>query len=155
MCPVEQSMRKYASKKELINKTFSRNLFWQCSDFWWNFSGRFVKTVFYRWVTFWWKAKFASEILIGSFLWTLGANSQGFGKTASAQLYKLLSTCPKEKRSCCSNFEEKVLFLKVFITFNGLTDSKQNPISFFSPKNWQDSQSCILGVQKNISRRKT
>ena len=98
-----------------------------------------------------------------NFFLDIGCKLSSFGETASgtvvqtacAQLYKLLSTCPKEKRSCCSNFEEKVLFLKVFITFNGLTDSKQNPISFFSPKNWQDSQSCILGVQKNISRRKT
>ena len=69
MCPEEQSMKKYETEKELINETFSRNLFWKLSDFWWNFSGRFVKTVFYLRVTFWWKAAFASERLISNFFW--------------------------------------------------------------------------------------
>ena len=74
MCPEEQSMKKYETKKELINKTFSRNLFWQLSVFWWTFSRRFLKTAFYLRVTFWWKAAIASEILIGNFFLTLGAN---------------------------------------------------------------------------------
>ena len=63
-CLEEQSMKKYETKKELINKTISRKLFWQLSDFWCNFSDRFVKTVFYLRVTFWWKAAFASDRLI-------------------------------------------------------------------------------------------
>ena len=66
-CPEEQSMKKYKTKKELINRTISGNLFWQLSDFWCNFSGHFVKTVFYLRVTFWWKAAFASERLISNF----------------------------------------------------------------------------------------
>ena len=66
-CPEEQSMKKYETKKELINRTISGNLFWQLSDFWCNFSGHFVKTVFYLRVTIWWKAAFASERLISNF----------------------------------------------------------------------------------------
>ena len=66
-CPEEQSMKKYETKNELINRTISRSLFWQLSDFWCNFSGHFVKTVFYLRVTFWWKAAFASERLISNF----------------------------------------------------------------------------------------
>ena len=86
-CPDEQSMKKYETKKELINKTISRNLFWQLSDFWWNFSGRFVKTVFYLRVTFWWKAAFASERLIISFFWLLAQTLKVLAKLLPAQLY--------------------------------------------------------------------
>ena len=155
MCPEEQSIKKYESKKELINKTFSRNLFWQLSDFWWTFSGCFVKTAFYLSSNFLMESKICFWNIDWFFFWRLGANSQGFGETASAQLYKLLSTCSKEKRLCCPTFEEEILFLKNFVIFNGLTDSEQNIIGFFSPKNWQGSQSCILGVQKDISQRIT
>ena len=87
--------------------------------------------------------------------WTLKSSCHGFGETFSASFYKLLSTCPKEERLCCPTFEEKILFQKVLVIFKELTDSKQKPIRFFPPNNWQGSQSCILGVQKHISRRKT
>ena len=130
-------------------------MFWQLSDFWWTFSGCFVKTAFYLSSNFLMESKICYWNIDWFFFWRLGANSQSFGETAFAQLYKLLSTCPKEKRLCCPTFEEKILFLKVFVVFNGLADSEQNPISFFSPNKWQGSRSCILGVQKNISRRKT
>ena len=61
----------------------------------------------------------------------MNANCQGFGGTFSASFKKLLSTCPKEKHFSCPTSEKKILFLKAFVIFNGLTDSKQNPICFF------------------------
>ena len=61
----------------------------------------------------------------------MNANCQGFGGTFSASFIKLLSTCPKEKHLSCPTSEKKILFLKAFVIFNGLTDSEQNPICFF------------------------
>ena len=105
-------------KKELINKTISRNLFWQLSDFCWNFSGCFVKTVFYLRVTFWWKAAFASEILIGKFFfghWT--QTLKVLAILLPAQFYKLLSTCLKGKHLWVPIIEQKQWFLKFLQTF--------------------------------------
>ena len=87
-CPEEQSMKNYETKKELINKTISKNLFWQLSDFCWNFSGRFVKTVFYLRVTFWWKAAFASEILIGKFFLDIGRKLSRFWRYCFRHSFK-------------------------------------------------------------------
>ena len=148
-CPEEQSMKKHETKKELIIKTISRNLFWQLSDFWWNFSGRFVKTVFYLSSKFLRKVDVLELIFDWYFFWTLKANCHGFGGTFSARFKKLLSTCPKEKRLCCPTFQEKVLFLKVFVVYKVLTDSERNSFSFFLPNFWPGSQSCVLGVQMN------
>ena len=99
-------------KKELINKTMSRNLFWQISDFWWNFCGRFVKTVFYLRVTFWWKAAFASETLIINFVWNLAQTLKVLSKLLPAQLYNLLSTCLKGKKLWVQIFEQNLWFWK-------------------------------------------
>ena len=128
----ENSLWKAVSQEKAIKPIFFLgNLFDKSGTFGGNFPAVLSKLLSTCRVTFWWKATFASELFIGYLFWTLGANSQGFGETASAQLYKLLSTCPKEKRLCCSTFEEKILFLKAFVVFNGLTDSEKNPICFF------------------------
>ena len=100
----EQSMTKYETKKELKNKTISRNLFWQLSDFWCSISGRFVKTVFYLRVTFWWKAAFASERLISNFFLTFRADSQGFGETAAGTVVQTAFYVPKGEKIVSSNF---------------------------------------------------
>ena len=109
-------------KKRANNKTCSRKLFWKLSDFWWNFSGRFVKTVFYLRVTFWWKAAFASERLISNFFWHLAQTLKVLAKLLPAKFYKLLSTCLKGK-IVSSNFWAKTLVLKVFVNIHDLTDS--------------------------------
>ena len=111
-CPEEESMKMYETEKELINKTFSMNLFWQLSDFWWNFSDHFVKTVFYLRVTFWRKAKNVSEILIGSFFGHWAQTLTVLAKLLPAQLYKLLSTCLKGRKLWVQIFEKKLWFWK-------------------------------------------
>ena len=73
--------------------------------------------------TFWWKAAFASEILIGNFFWTLGANSQRFGETASGTVVQPAFYVPKGEKIVSSNFWAKTLVLKVFVNLHALTDS--------------------------------
>ena len=92
-------------------------MFWQLSDFWCNFSGRFVKTVFYLRVTFWWKAAFASERLISNFFWHLAQNLKVLAILRPAQLYKLLSTCLKGKHLWVPIFQQKLWFWKFLQTF--------------------------------------
>ena len=92
-------------------------MFWQLSDFWCNFSGRFVKTVFYLRVTFWWKAAFASERLISNFFWHLAQNLKVLAILLPAQLYKLLSTCLKGKHLWVPIFQQKLWFWKFLQTF--------------------------------------
>ena len=116
-CPEEQSMKKNETKKELINKTISSKLFRQLSVFWWNFSGRFVKTVFYLRVNFWWKAEFASERLIIIFYWPLAQTLKVLAKLLPAQLYKLFSTCLKGKHLLVPIFEQKLWFWKFLQIF--------------------------------------
>ena len=75
----------------------------------------------------------------------MNSSCHGFGETFSASFYKLLSTCPKEERLCCPTSAEKILFLKAFAIFNGLTDSEQNPISFstyFLARFWKLHSRC-------------
>ena len=135
-------------KKELINQTISRNLFWQLSDFWWNFSGRFVKTVFYFRVTFWWKAAFSSERLISNFFWHLAQTLKVLAKLLPAQLYKLLSTCLKGKK-CEFQFLSKNFGFESFCKSSWFDGFLAKPHQFFSTNVWQCCQSCIQGVQMN------
>ena len=110
-------------KKELINKTISRNLFWQLSDFCWNFSGRFVKTVFYLRVTFWWKAAFASEILIGNFFLDIGRKLSRFWRYCFRHSFTNCFLRAWKEIIVNSNYWAKTLVFKVFANLHDLTDS--------------------------------
>ena len=130
-CPEEQSMKNYETKKELINKTISRNFFWQLSDFWWNFSGHFDKTVFYLPVTFWWKAAFASEILIGKFFLDIGRKLSRFWRYCFRHSFQTAFYVPEGEKIVSCIFWAKTLVLKVSVNFHRLTDSERNFFSFF------------------------
>ena len=122
-------------EKRWVKKNYEAKIFWgtfwQISDIWWKISGRFVKTAFSLSGNFLGKIIILDYIFDWYFFWTLNANCQGFGETFSASFYKLLSTCPKEKRMCCPTFEDKTLFLEVFVVFKGLTDTERSSFSLF------------------------
>ena len=61
---------------------------------------------------------------------TFGANSPGFGETASGTVVQPAFYVPKREKIVISNFWAKSLVLKVFVNLHDLTDSLQNLISF-------------------------
>ena len=98
--------------------------------------------------TFWWKAAFASEILISNFFWHLAQTLKVLAKLLPAQLYKLLSTCLNWKKLWVQIFEQKLWcwkFLQIFMIWR--IHSKTS--SGFSTNFSQCCQSCIQGVQTN------
>ena len=54
---------------------------------------------------------------------TFGANSQGFGETASGTVVQPAFYVPKGEKIVSSNFWAKTLVLKVFVNLHALTDS--------------------------------
>ena len=132
-CPDDQTWKSLESRsQEKARKlNFFRKFIDKSRTFGGNFPAVLPKLHSTCRVTFSWKATFASKILIGKIFWTLGANSQSFGEIAFAQLYKLPPTSLNEKQLWVPIFEQKKLFLKVFVILHGLTDSEQNLISSF------------------------
>ena len=130
-CPDEQSMKKHETKKRANKQNYFQELVLTTFGLWWNFSGRFVNTVFYLRVTFWWKAAFASERLTINFFWHLAQTLKVLAKLLPAQLYKLLSTCLKGKHLLVPIFERKLWFwkfLQIFMIWR--IHSKTSSVSF-------------------------
>ena len=117
------SLREPASQKKLWNKNiwgnFLTNL-WLLMENFWPFCQNCILPVKQH---FDGKQHLRVKYWLINFFWTMGANSQGFGKNASGTVVQTAFYVPKGEIIVISNFWAKTLVLKNFVNLHDLTDS--------------------------------